>query len=81
MRNHKKTKVGTITAFYLMWYSFGRFFIEGSRTDSLMIFGLKAAQIVSILLFIIGLIIMMINSRKSAFDDNYSETTFDEVRF
>jgi phosphatidylglycerol:prolipoprotein diacylglycerol transferase len=81
IRNRKKTKLGTLTAFYLMWYSFGRFFIEGSRTDSLMIFGLKAAQIVSVLLFIIGLVIIMINSRKSAFDDNYQETTFDEVRF
>ena len=81
IRNHSKTKVGTLTGFYLMWYSFGRFFIEASRTDSLMIFGLKAAQIVSILLFIVGLVIIMINSRKSAFDDNYKEVTFDEVRF
>ncbi len=81
LRSRKKTKLGTITAFYLMWYSTGRFFIEGSRTDSLMIFGLKAAQIVSIVLFIIGLIMIMINSRKSSFDDNYQETNFDQVIF
>ena len=39
-------------------YSLGRFFIEGLRTDSLMFGNLRIAQIVSILLFIIGLILI-----------------------
>ena len=81
IRNRKKTKVGTLTSFYLMWYSIGRFFIEASRTDSLMLFGFKAAQIVSVILFVIGLIMLMINSRKSPFDDNYKETNLDNIRF
>jgi len=34
-----------------MWYSFGRFFIESWRTDSLMLGGFKIAQIVSAILF------------------------------
>ena len=37
-----------------MWYSFARFFIEGMRTDSLMFLNLRMAQIISIILFIIG---------------------------
>ena len=55
IRRLKYTKVGQPTAFYLMFYSIGRFFIEGMRTDSLMLGGFKAAQIVSINLFIFGL--------------------------
>lgn len=81
IRKRKKTKVGTTTAFYLMWYSVGRFIIEGMRTDSLMLGGFKAAQIVSIAMFIIGLFILMINSRKTPFDDNYQETDAGEIRF
>lgn len=48
---------GEMFFFYLMWYSFGRFFIEGLRTDSLYLVGdLRSAQVVSILGFAIGLI-------------------------
>ncbi|MGM9987739.1 MAG: prolipoprotein diacylglyceryl transferase [Bacillaceae bacterium] len=52
---------GEIFLTYLAWYSFGRFFIEGLRTDSLMIAGtdLRMAQVMSIILFVgaIGAII------------------------
>lgn len=47
-------KTGQATCIYLMVYSIGRFFIEGLRTDSLMFLGLRQAQLISILLFIIG---------------------------
>lgn len=73
IRKYKYTKVGAITSFYLMYYSVVRFFIESLRTDSLMIGGFKVAQIVSVLLFIIGLIIIMIISRKSKFEDLYND--------
>lgn len=46
---------GELFCFYMMYYSFGRFFIEALRTDSLMFFGLKTAQIVSLALFAAGL--------------------------
>lgn len=40
---------------YLIWYSIGRFFIEGLRTDSLYLIGdLRSAQVVSILAIVIG---------------------------
>ncbi|NLY78424.1 MAG: prolipoprotein diacylglyceryl transferase [Lysinibacillus sp.] len=42
---------------YLIWYSIGRFFIEGLRTDSLYLVGeLRSAQVVSVLLIIIGIV-------------------------
>ena len=51
---------GVIFLFYIAWYSFGRFFIEGMRTDSLMASGLKAAQIVSMIGFFGAILIYLI---------------------
>lgn len=46
---------GEIFFFYVIWYSFGRFFIEGMRTDSLYVIGeLRAAQLVSVVSIIIA---------------------------
>lgn len=49
---------GEIFFSYLIWYSIGRYFIEGLRTDSLYLFGLdlRSAQVVSILCIVIGVI-------------------------
>ena len=47
---------GEIFFGYLIWYSIGRFFIEGLRTDSLYLIGdLRSAQVVSIIAIVIGL--------------------------
>ncbi|GAB6168873.1 prolipoprotein diacylglyceryl transferase [Clostridium carnis] len=46
---------GVILGSYMALYSVGRFFIEGLRTDSLMFFGLRIAQLVSILGIIGGI--------------------------
>lgn len=68
IRKRKNIKLGVQTGFYFIWYSIGRFFIEALRTDSLMIFNLKMAQIVSVVGIIIG-IILIIYSRKK---ENYN---------
>lgn len=49
---------GQIAGLYMIMYSVGRFFIESLRTDSLMIGGLRTAQIVSILLIVGGIVFM-----------------------
>ena len=49
-------KKGQLTCFYLMWYSVGRLFIEYLRTDSLMLGRFKVAQLVSIAMFLFGLV-------------------------
>lgn len=64
MRNKYKIKVGTITAIYLIWYSVGRFVIEAFRTDSLMILGLKQAQIISVIGILAGVLILIKKNRK-----------------
>lgn len=54
-------KNGDITAFYLIFYSFFRFFIEELRTDSLIIYGFQTAKIMSILMIILGIFILTQN--------------------
>lgn len=55
----KKKYDGQIIVYYIGLYSIGRFFIEGLRTDSLMIGSLKMAQVIS-LIGVIGAIIVHI---------------------
>ncbi|MFC0525482.1 prolipoprotein diacylglyceryl transferase [Pontibacillus salicampi] len=44
---------GEVFLSYVIWYSFGRYFIEGMRTDSLYIIGnLRTAQVISIVLIL-----------------------------
>ncbi len=54
---------GEATAFYLIWYGTGRFFIEGMRTDSLYIGALRVSQILSLVLVVVG-IGMIVYQRK-----------------
>lgn len=49
---------GQITLWYLILYSFIRFFIEGLRTDSLMLGNIRISQILSIIILIIAIIYM-----------------------
>ncbi len=56
-RRHKKFE-GEITLMYLAGYGIGRFFIEGLRTDQLLlpVIGLPVSQILGLVLFIAGII-------------------------
>ncbi len=55
----KKRKFnGDITLRYLVWYGAGRFWIEGLRTDSLMLvpsIGLRASQLVAGIAVVAGI--------------------------
>ena len=59
LRKKLKLKPGQLTGIYFMWYSFIRFFIESLRTDSLMLGKIKIAQLISILLFLLGLYLVL----------------------
>lgn len=59
LRKKLKLKTGTITGIYFMWYSVCRFFIESLRTDSLMLGSIKVAQLVSVILFLLGLFLVL----------------------
>ena len=63
-RKHKKYE-GQLAIYYLILYSLGRFFVEGLRTDSLMIGPLRMAQVISITTIIVCLILHKILSKKN----------------
>ena len=74
MAFYKKKKYnGQIALMYVTWYGFGRFFIEGLRTDSLYfmksVFGetIRISQVVGALCFIFGIVFMIICSRRARY--------------
>ena len=82
IRRYKFRKVGTMSALYLIGYGIIRFFIEISRTDALLILGFKIAQIVSIIMIIIGIIILAKNKKKGRFEDLYNDSNnVDNLKF
>ena len=54
LKGKPNLKVGTLFLVYLVAYSCGRFWIEGLRTDSLMLGVLRIAQVVSLVQIAIG---------------------------
>lgn len=67
LRKKKNLKLGFLTGFYLSYYSLGRFFIELLRTDSLRLGVLKFACLISVVLFVIGLILMIKSKEKECY--------------
>ena len=61
----KKKFNGEIFASYALGYGVGRFFIDGRRTDSLMIGPLKVSQVVAVLCVVGAAVIIVINRRKA----------------
>lgn len=51
----KEAHPGFILFTYLIFYSIGRYFIEGLRTDSLLVGSFRVAQIISMILLVIGI--------------------------
>jgi phosphatidylglycerol---prolipoprotein diacylglyceryl transferase len=65
-RKFTKLKQGDVFLTYLIWYSTGRFFVEGMRTDSLMLTdSIRVAQLISLL--IIGIAIFLMNYRRKKY--------------
>lgn len=54
-----KTQRGEVGLAYFMYYSLGRFVVEGFRTDSLMLGPLRIAQVVSVVLFLGALVLFI----------------------
>lgn len=54
LKSRPKLKLGTIFLVYLIIYSIGRFWVEGLRTDSLMLGPLRIAQVVSLVGIALG---------------------------
>lgn len=65
LRKVRKLQVGTLSCLYAIWYGIGRFVIEIYRSDSLSFIGIKAAQVVSIMLILLGISGLMLIKNKS----------------
>lgn len=62
----KRTRLpGTTTLWYLLLYSTGRFFIEGLRTDSLMLGSFRVSQLLSLGMVITAVTLLLIRGLKS----------------
>ena len=61
----KKSYEGQVIVLYAILYSLGRFFIEGLRTDSLMIGPFRMAQVISLVGIIGGIVVHMYLSNKN----------------
>lgn len=81
IRKQKYTKVGELTGTYLIWYGIVRFLIEILRQDALMLGPIKIAQLVSIVMIIIGLIMIIKAKRTSRFENLYKEARVGEIKF
>lgn len=65
---------GQIILFYLAWYGFGRFFIEGFRTDSLYLgnSGIRISQLLAFLTFVFAVAattVILIRKRNTALSE------------
>ena len=58
----KKKFNGQMALTYFAWYGFGRFFIEGLRTDSLYVGPFRISQVVGLVCFVAGVTLMVVGS-------------------
>ena len=73
IRKNKKINIGQLSGIYLVWYGIERFFVEGLRTDSLMLASIKVAQVVSIIYIISGIVLFLLYIIKKDKKHKYHE--------
>ncbi len=80
IRRQKYIKRGQIVGTYLVWYGVVRIIIEIFRSDSLMFFDIKVAQLVNAVMIIIGTYLIGVQVRKPTLEDLYN-TYDDKIMF
>lgn len=61
----KKKYNGQVFLFYAAWYGLGRFFIEGLRTDSLMLGSVRISQLVAAVTFVVCAVLFVLFTVKT----------------
>ena len=69
LQNHRKFE-GQIFALYCLLYSGIRFFLEGIRADSLMLFNFRASQVLSLVIFVCSIVYIVIKTKKDSKAEN-----------
>lgn len=80
VRKAKYAKKGQILGTYLIWYGIIRTIIEIFRTDSLMLFNVKAAQVVGAIMILVGFYLISVQSKKPKLEELYNSFD-DEIKF
>lgn len=69
-------KVGELFLSYVVWYSLGRFFVEGLRTDSLMLTdSLRIAQVLSLALILVAALTIWIRRSRGFAKNQYTDSS------
>lgn len=63
---NKNYKDGIVCCYYIIIYSIIRIFVSFFRAEDLMIFGLRAPHLISIILIIISLVTIKIINKKNS---------------
>lgn len=81
LRRTRTIRLGDMSCIYLIWYGIGRFWIEGMRTDSLMVGNIKQNQLISIVLIVagIGFLLFKYLKLKPGYYVDYIELEFEPV--
>lgn len=58
---YKKLKVGTLVGIYFIIYGTERFIVEGLRQDSLMLGSIRVAQLVSVIMVLVGIVFIVLS--------------------
>jgi len=69
----KKYWIGDAAIFYLIWYGVGRFFIEGLRTDPLMVGPIRAAQLTSVIMIVGGVVLFILRRLYKVYPVSYMD--------
>ena len=60
-------KAGDVAFGYLLWYGAGRLFIEGLRTDSLLLLGMRVSQLLSLGMCVASCVLLSLRHKKHGF--------------
>ncbi len=72
----KRQYNGQLLLLYFLWYGFGRFWIEGLRTDSLMLgsTGIRVSQLLSAVLVLVSAVVLFCNRNNHSLSENKEDT-------
>ncbi|MBQ4561035.1 MAG: prolipoprotein diacylglyceryl transferase [Clostridia bacterium] len=78
----RKKYDGQPVLWYLGWYGFGRMFIEGLRTDSLYVGGIKISQLIGLVCVVVCIFLLILFKIKKVANDKplYLEASAIEVK-
>ncbi|MGR3765785.1 prolipoprotein diacylglyceryl transferase [Rossellomorea sp. NS-SX7] len=80
LRRKVNLRRGELFLSYVIWYSIGRFFVEGMRTDSLMLTEyLRVAQVISLVLIVAAAALIIYRRKSGMARHAYNDKSNEEV--